>query len=49
MVRFYHDEDADLALLEHRSVAVLGYGHQGRAQALNMRDSGVRDVLVGNI
>lgn len=49
MVKFYHDEDADVALLEDRTIAVLGYGHQGRAQALNMRDSGIGNVVVGNI
>jgi ketol-acid reductoisomerase len=49
MMRFYHDEDADLTLLEDRTIAVLGYGHQGRAQALNMRDSGIENVVVGNI
>ncbi|HEX8379177.1 MAG TPA: ketol-acid reductoisomerase [Allosphingosinicella sp.] len=37
----YRDEDADLALIRSRRVAVLGYGNQGRAQALNLRDSGV--------
>lgn len=43
----YYDEDADLAVLDDRTVAVIGYGNQGRSQALNMRDSGV-DVIVGN-
>src|SRR5215475_13988701 len=42
----YYDEDADPALLEGRKVAVLGYGSQGHAHALNMKDSGV-DVRVG--
>ena len=42
----YYDRDADLALLEGRKVAVLGYGSQGHAHALNLRDSGV-DVRVG--
>jgi ketol-acid reductoisomerase len=42
----YYDDDADLALLEGRKVAVLGYGSQGHAHALNLRDSGV-DVRVG--
>jgi ketol-acid reductoisomerase len=37
----YRDEDADLALIRGRRVAVVGYGNQGRAQALNLRDSGV--------
>ena len=44
----YHDEDADLSLLRGSTVAVVGYGNQGRSQALNMRDSGV-SVVVGNI
>ena len=42
----YYDDDADLALLEGRKVAVLGYGSQGHAHALNLKDSGV-DVRVG--
>ena len=37
----YRDEDADLDLIRGRRVAVIGYGNQGRAQALNLRDSGV--------
>jgi ketol-acid reductoisomerase len=43
----YYDEDASLEPLRGRTVAVIGYGNQGRAQALNLRDSDV-DVLVGN-
>jgi len=43
----YHDEDADLDLLANRQIAVIGYGNQGRAQALNLRDSGLQ-ILVGN-
>lgn len=43
----YHDEDANLELLADRQIAVIGYGNQGRAQALNLRDSGLR-VLIGN-
>ncbi len=46
MVKVYHDQDIDEGVLEGRKVAVMGYGSQGRAQALNMRDSGV-DVIVG--
>ena len=42
-----HDKDANLDLLEGRQIAVIGYGNQGRAQAMNLRDSGLR-VLVGN-
>jgi len=48
MVRVYYDSDADLAFLKNRTVAVLGYGNQGRSQALNMRDSGV-NVIVGTM
>src|ERR1035441_6655040 len=41
------DQDATLEPLKGKTVAVLGYGNQGRAQSLNLRDSGVR-VIVGN-
>jgi len=37
----YHDDDADLACLDGRRVAVVGYGNQGRSWALNLRDSGL--------
>ncbi len=47
MAKFYFDADADLALLKGRTVAVLGYGNQGRSQALNLKDNGV-SVIVGN-
>jgi ketol-acid reductoisomerase len=42
----YYDADADLALLQDKVIAILGYGFQGRAHALNLRDSGCQ-VLVG--
>ncbi len=48
MATVYHDEDADLAALAGGTIAVIGYGNQGRSQALNLRDSGLR-VIVGNI
>ncbi|HEY0014637.1 MAG TPA: ketol-acid reductoisomerase [Allosphingosinicella sp.] len=44
-MRVYRDEDADLTLVQARRVAVIGYGNQGRAQALNLRDSGVSVVI----
>jgi ketol-acid reductoisomerase len=47
-MRVYYDRDADLKVLEDRKIAIIGYGNQGRAQGLNMRDSGV-EVIVGNI
>ena len=40
-MRVYLDADADLALIRAKRVAIVGYGNQGRAQALNLRDSGV--------
>jgi ketol-acid reductoisomerase len=46
MVTVYHDADADPACLRGLTIAVIGYGNQGRAQSLNLRDSGLR-VLVG--
>ncbi|MGA3404615.1 MAG: hypothetical protein ABSD49_02650 [Candidatus Bathyarchaeia archaeon] len=46
MVRVYYDNDIDDSLIHQTTVAVIGYGSQGRAQALNPRDSGV-DVVLG--
>ncbi len=46
MARIYYDADADLGALEGRRVAVIGYGSQGHAHALNLRDTGV-EVIVG--
>ena len=45
-VEIYYDDDADLTIVQGRKVAVLGYGSQGHAHALSLRDSGV-DVRVG--
>src|SRR3954466_9894838 len=42
----YYDADADVSLIQGRKVAVIGYGSQGHAHALSLRDSGV-DVRVG--
>ncbi len=46
-MRVFYDDDADLAHLREREVGIIGYGVQGRAQALNLRDSGV-SVRIGN-
>ena len=46
-MRVYYDRDADLNLIKGKSVAVIGYGSQGHAHALNMRDSGVKNVIIG--
>ena len=47
-MKMYYDKDADLGLLKGKKVAIIGFGSQGHAQALNLRDSGV-DVLVSEV
>ncbi len=46
MAKIYHDNEADLALIQAKKIAIIGYGSQGHAHALNLRDSGC-DVCVG--
>jgi len=46
MATLYYDKDADLSLLNGKTVAIIGYGSQGHAHALNLKDSGVK-VVVG--
>ncbi len=46
MARMYYDDDADLGLIKDRTIAVIGFGSQGHAHALNLRDSGCK-VVVG--
>jgi len=45
-MRVYYDRDADLNLIKRQKVAIIGYGSQGHAHALNLRDSGVNEVVV---
>ena len=45
-MRVYYDRDADLNLIKGKKVAIIGYGSQGHAHALNLRDSGVKEVAV---
>lgn len=47
MAQWYFDKDADLADIADETIAIIGYGNQGRAQALNLRDSGAQ-VLIGS-
>ena len=47
--RFVHDADADLGFLESKTLAVIGYGNLGRPLSLNMRDSGVGPIVVGEV
>ncbi|MFC0409086.1 ketol-acid reductoisomerase [Roseomonas elaeocarpi] len=46
-MRVYYDRDADVNLIKNKKVAVIGFGSQGHAHAMNMRDSGVGDVVIG--
>jgi len=46
-MRVYYDRDADVNLIKGKKVAVIGYGSQGHAHANNLRESGVKDVVVG--
>ncbi len=46
-MQVYYDKDADLSLIQSKKVAVIGYGSQGHAHALNLRDSGVKDIVIG--
>ncbi|MBD3851187.1 MAG: NAD(P)-binding domain-containing protein, partial [Acidobacteria bacterium] len=46
MAQLFYDKDADLTLLDGKTVAVIGFGSQGHAHSLNLRDSGA-DVIVG--
>ncbi|HLQ77768.1 MAG TPA: ketol-acid reductoisomerase, partial [Terriglobia bacterium] len=41
MANLYYDNSADLALIQGKKVAIIGYGSQGHAHSLNLRDSGV--------
>ena len=43
--QIYYDNDADLSLLKDKTIAILGYGSQGHAQAQNLRDSGCNVVI----
>ena len=46
MVQVYYDEDANIDLLNDKTIGIIGYGSQGHAHALNLRDSGCT-VMVG--
>ena len=46
-MRVYYDRDADLNLIKGKKVGIVGYGSQGRAHALNLKDSGVKEVAIG--
>ncbi|RUO99102.1 ketol-acid reductoisomerase [Hyphomicrobium sp.] len=45
-MRVYYDRDADINLIKSKKVAIVGYGSQGHAHALNLKDSGVKDIVI---
>ena len=45
-MRVYYDRDCDVNLIKNKKVAILGYGSQGHAHALNLRDSGAKDIVI---
>lgn len=48
MVDIFHEDAGDLSVLKEKTIAMIGFGNQGRAQAMNLRDSGLK-VIIGNI
>ena len=46
MANIYYEKDCDLSLIKSKKIAVIGYGSQGHAHALNLRESGA-DVIIG--
>ena len=46
-MQVYYDSDADVNLIKGKKIAIIGYGSQGHAHALNLKDSGVNDVAIG--
>ena len=45
-MKVYYEKDADLDLIKAKKIAIFGYGSQGHAHALNLKDSGVKEVVV---
>ena len=45
-MRVYYDRDADVNLVKDKKIAIAGYGSQGHAHALNLRDSGCQDIVI---
>ena len=45
-MKVYYDSDADLNLIKQKEICIIGYGSQGHAHALNLRDSGVKNITI---
>ena len=46
-MRVYYDTDADLGLIKSKKVGIIGFGSQGHAHALNLKDSGIKNIAIG--
>lgn len=46
-MQVYYDKDADISIIQNKSVAIIGFGSQGHAHAMNLKDSGVKNLTVG--
>lgn len=46
-MKIYYDKDADLKLIQSKKITIIGYGSQGHAHALNLKDSGAKDITIG--
>ena len=46
-MKMYYEKDADVDLIKNKKIAIFGYGSQGHAHALNLKDSGATNVVVG--
>ncbi len=46
-MKVYYDKDCDTSLIKSKKVAIIGYGSQGHAHALNLKDSGIKDITIG--
>ena len=45
-MKMFYEKDTDVDLIKHKKIAIFGYGSQGHAHALNLKDSGVKEVVV---
>ena len=45
-MRVYYDRDADINLIKNKKIVIVGYGSQGHAHAINLKDSGMENVVV---
>ena len=45
-MRVYYDRDADINLIKDKNIVIVGYGSQGHAHAMNLRDSGIENIAI---